>query len=52
MSSKGNGQYAFRIDGHRVEARVVERTPWGGYTVTGVGAPRLALTDTPGQILA
>jgi hypothetical protein len=25
--------------GHTVQARVVERTPWGGYTVAGVGAP-------------
>ncbi|ORV23137.1 hypothetical protein AWB99_24825 [Mycolicibacterium confluentis] len=28
---------------HSAQARVVERTPWGGYTVAGVGAPPFAL---------
>jgi hypothetical protein len=41
---KGQRAVNLSIDGHRVEARVVERTPWGGYTVTGVGAPPFALT--------
>ena len=30
--------------GHRAQARVVEMTPWGGYTVAGVGAPPYPLS--------
>jgi len=29
--------------GSSAPARVMERTPWGGYTVTGVGAPPFAI---------
>ena len=30
------------VDGQSVDARVVERTPWGSYTVAGVGVPPFA----------
>ena len=42
---KGQRAVSLSIDRHRVEARFVERTPWGGYTVTGVGAPPFALSE-------
>lgn len=34
------------VAGHEVQARVVERTPWGSLTVAGDGAPR-SLTKSP-----
>lgn len=36
---KGSRTVTLMIDGREVSARVAERTPWGGYTVTGSGAP-------------
>ena len=36
---KGSRTVALVIDGREATARVTERTPWGGYTVTGSGVP-------------
>ena len=40
---KGNRAVELATGGHRAQARVVEMTPWGGYTVSGVGAPPYSL---------
>ncbi|HNF06319.1 MAG TPA: DUF4873 domain-containing protein [Mycobacterium sp.] len=39
---KGQRAVTVSIEGHTTDARLVERTPWGGYSVTGVGAPPFA----------
>lgn len=36
---KGQRAVTISIDGHTALARLTERTPWGGYTVTGTGPP-------------
>ncbi len=33
------------VGGRTAEARIIERTPWGSYSVVGVGAPPFALDD-------
>ena len=40
------GQRAVELaaGGHRARARVVEATPWGGYTLSGVGTPPYSLS--------
>ncbi|OBF29703.1 DUF4873 domain-containing protein [Mycobacterium sp. ACS4331] len=40
---KGQRTLTISTTSHSAQARVVERTPWGGYTVAGVGAPPFAL---------
>jgi hypothetical protein len=39
----GQPAVTLSIDGRGAPARFVERTPWGGHTVTGVGAPPFAV---------
>lgn len=39
---KGRRAVTVSIEGRSTDARIVERTPWGGYSVTGVGAPPFA----------
>jgi hypothetical protein len=41
---KGRNAVALTIGGQQVSARFAERSPWGGYTVTGVGVPPYQLT--------
>ena len=41
---KGTRTVTLSAAGHSAPARVVEKTPWGGYTVTGTGTPPFALT--------
>ncbi len=36
---KGQRAVTVSIEGRTTDARIVERTPWGGYSVTGVGLP-------------
>jgi hypothetical protein len=38
-------QVTLSAGGHHAEARITERPPQGGYSVTGVGAPPFALED-------
>jgi hypothetical protein len=40
---KGKRAVTLSVTSAPVQARVVERTPWGGYTVTGDGAPPFAV---------
>lgn len=37
------GQVTMSVGQHHAQARIVERPPQGGYSVTGVGAPPFAL---------
>jgi hypothetical protein len=41
---KGARTVTVSTPGHSAQAKIVEQTPWGGYTVTGVDAPPYALT--------
>lgn len=41
---KGARTVTLSAAGYSAPARVVEKTPWGGYTVTGTGTPPFALT--------
>jgi hypothetical protein len=41
---KGQRAVTLSAAGHFAAARVVEKTPWGDYTVTGTGPPPFALT--------
>jgi hypothetical protein len=41
---KGARTVTVSTPGHRAQARIVEQTPWGSYTVTGIDAPPYALT--------
>ena len=41
---KGARTVTLSAAGFSAPARVVEKTPWGGYTITGTGVPPFALT--------
>ena len=41
---KGTRTVTLSTAGHQARARVVEQTPWGGYTVTGTGTPPFPLS--------
>lgn len=40
---KGRRTVCLAIDGRTADAQLSERTPWGGYTVVGVGAPPFSI---------
>jgi len=41
---KGQRAVTVSVEGHSAPARIAERTPWGGYTVTGSGTPPFPTT--------
>ena len=42
---KGQRSVRLAIDDRSADAQLSERTPWGGYTVVGVGAPPFPIAD-------